>query len=111
MEAREFRGEVIVEVDAELAADLASANDGVTEQARDQSATQPVVFTEAIPAHGGGAAPFDGFGVTRQFSIILGIGRADGADGAHTHSVKVCAGLCGVALKIAVERALFLSNS
>src|ERR1700731_1047052 len=47
MQARQFRGEIVIEVDAEFAADFGSADDGVAQQARNQGAPQTVVFTEA----------------------------------------------------------------
>src|SRR5437879_13647849 len=92
MQPREFGREIIIEVDAELAANLVLANDGVAQQPRDQGPPQAVIFAEAIPAHGGHAAPFDGFRIATQLSIILRAGGSDGADRADSHSLKLCTG-------------------
>ena len=90
--------------------DFVLANDGVAEQAADDGAAQAVVFAQAVAAHGGDAAPLDGFGVARQLAIVLRVGGSDAADGADAHAVKIGAGLGGVALKIAMQRAIALGD-
>ncbi len=65
MQPGEFRGEVVIEVDAEFAADLVLANDGVAKQARDQGAPQAVIFAEADsraswPCRAGRRLPYSG---------------------------------------------------
>src|SRR5579859_2280680 len=110
MQPREFRGEVVIEVDAEFVADLVLANDGVAKQARDQGAPQAVIFTEPIAAHRGRAMPVNGFRITRQLAIILAVSGTDGADCADAHSVQIRAGFCRITLEIAVQRALSLRD-
>ena len=52
----------------------------------------------------------DGFLIRGNFAAILRVGCADGADRAHAHAVEVRAGFGGVALKIAVQRAILLRD-
>ena len=96
--------------DTELGGDFVFADHGVAEQAADHGAAEAVVFAEAVAAHGGDAAALDGFGVARQIAIILRVGVSDAADGADAHAVEVGAGFGGVALKIAMQRAIALGD-
>src|SRR6202035_2465533 len=109
MQPREFRGKVVIEVDAEFLADVVLANDGVAKQARDQGAPQAIILTELVAAHGGAAAPVDGFGVAGQLAVVLAVSGTDSTDRADAHSVQIRSGLCRITLEIAVQCALFLS--
>ena len=109
-EVREFVGEVAVEVDCEFLRDFVLEDDGVAEQAADDGAAEAVVFGEAVAAHGGDAAVVDGFCLSGDVAMVLRVGVSDAADGGDAHAVEVGAGLGGVALKIAVQRAILLRD-
>src|SRR5579859_6120853 len=63
-----------------------------------------------IAAHGGDAAFVDGFFPAGDVAVVLGVGVLDAADGGDAHAVEVGAGFGGVALEIAVERAILLGD-
>ena len=83
----------------------------MAEQAADHGAADYVVLREAVAAHGGDAALGDGRLIRGNFASILRVGFADGADRADSHAVKIGARLGGIALKIAVQRAIALGGS
>src|ERR1700723_308036 len=63
-----------------------------------------------ITARRSDAARADGFLVRGNLAAILRVGRANGTDRADAHAVKVRARFRGIALKIAVQRAIFLRD-
>src|SRR6266478_3982868 len=82
----------------------------MTQQAADDGAAQTVLVRKLIAAHGSEAAFGDGLLPGRNVPVILGVGVLNAADGGDTHAVEVGARFGGVALKIAVERAVLLRN-
>jgi len=82
----------------------------VAEKAADDCAAEAVVFGEVVAAHGGDAAIVYGFFPVGDVALVLGVSVLDTADGGDAHAVEVGAGLCGVALKIAVECAVLLGD-
>ncbi len=107
---RSSSAKVLVEVDAEFAGDFVLQDDGVAEEAADDGAAEAVVVGEVIAAHGGDAAFVDGFFPAGDVAVILRVGVLDAADGGDAHAVEVGAGFGGVALEIAVERAILLGD-
>src|SRR6266851_7016930 len=63
-----------------------------------------------MTAHGSEAPFGDGLFPGRNIPVILSIGVLNAADGGDAHAVEVSARLGGVALKIAVQRAVSLRN-
>src|SRR5579859_2516152 len=64
-----------------------------------------------VATHGGNPALRNGLFPLRQLALILRVGILNAADGGYAHAVQISASLGGVALKIAVQRALLLGNS
>src|SRR5271156_2504610 len=109
-QALQFRREIFIKINGEFAFDFVFGDHGVAEQAADHGAAQQIVGRKPVTAHGGDAARADRFLVRRNFAAILRVGRTDGTDRADAHAVKVCAGFRGVALKIAMQRAILLCD-
>src|SRR5712692_5963013 len=82
----------------------------MTQQAADDGATQTILVRKLITAHGSEAPFGDGLFPGRNIPVILSIGVLNAADGGDAHAVEVGARLGGVALKIAVQRAVLLRN-
>src|SRR5216683_873153 len=82
----------------------------MAQQAADDGAAEAILVRKLIAAHGGKAAFGDGLFPGRNVAVILGVGVLNAADGGDTHAVEVGARFGGVALKIAVERAVLLRN-
>src|SRR6266478_470833 len=82
----------------------------MTQQAADDGAAQTVLVRKLIAAHGSEAAFGDGLLPGRNVPVILRVGVLNAADGGNTHAVEVGARFGGVALKIAVKRAILLRN-
>src|SRR5580700_8990487 len=100
--------EIGVEVDGEFAGDFVFEENGMAEEAGDNGATEAVVRREAVATHGGNAAVGDRGLPTRDVAMILRVGVLNAADSGNAHAVKVGAGFGSVALKIAVQGAIFL---
>src|SRR6266851_7003066 len=82
----------------------------MAQQAADDGATQPILVRKLITAHGSEAPFGDGLFPGRNIPVILSIGVLNAADGGDAHAVEVSARLGGVALKIAMQRAVSLRN-
>src|ERR1700694_2859913 len=82
----------------------------MTQQAADDGAAQAILVRKLIAAHGSEATFGDGLFPGRNIPVILRIGVLNAADGGDAHAVEVGACLGGVALKIAVQRAILLGN-
>src|SRR5260370_6310839 len=82
----------------------------MTKQAADDGAAETILIRKLIAAHGGEAAFSDGLFPGRNVPVILSIGVLNAADGGDAHAVEVRACFCGIALKIAVQRAGLLRN-
>src|SRR5258708_22564928 len=82
----------------------------MTQQAADDGATQTILVRKLITAHGSEAPFGDGLFPGRNIPVILSVGVLNAADGGDAHAVEVRARLGGVALKIAMQRAVSLRN-
>src|SRR6202022_4178497 len=82
----------------------------MAEQAADDGAAEAILVRKLIAAHGGEAAFGDGLFPGRNIPVILRVGVLNAADGGDAHAVEVGARFGGVALKIAVQRAVLLRN-
>src|SRR5258708_1341282 len=101
---------MFVKVDAEFTGNLVLDHDGMAEQAADDRAAQAILVRKLITAHGGEAAFGYSFFQGRNIAVILRVGVLNAADGGDAHAVEVGARFGGVALKIAVQRAVLLRN-
>src|ERR1700730_5512981 len=106
--AFEFRSEIFVEGDAELAGDFVFHDNRVAKQAADDFATEDVVVREVVAAHGGDAALVHGFFSGGDIAEVLGVGSLNSADGGDAHSVEIGTGFGGVTLEIAIQGAIAL---
>src|SRR5216684_1781631 len=82
----------------------------MTQQAADDGAAQTILVRKLIAAHGSEAPFGHGLFPGRNIAEILGVGALNAADGGDAHAVEVGARFGGVALKIAVERAVLLGD-
>src|SRR6266403_6990 len=82
----------------------------MTQQAADNGAAQTILIRKLVAAHGSEATFGDGLFPGRNIPVILRIGILNAADGGDAHAVEVGACFGGVALKIAVQRAVLLRN-
>src|SRR5712692_4470370 len=82
----------------------------MTQQAADDGATKTILVRKLITAHGSEAAFGDGLFPGRNVPVILRVGILNAADGGDAHAVEVGTRFGGVALKIAVQRAVLLRN-
>src|SRR6267378_5559045 len=82
----------------------------MTQQAADDGAAQTILVRKLIAAHGSEAPFGHGLFPGRNIAVILRIGVLNAADGGDAHAVQVGARFGGVALKIAVKRAVLLRN-
>src|SRR6266567_6480075 len=82
----------------------------MTQQAADDGAAQTILVRKLIAAHGSEAPFGHGLFPGRNIAVILRIGVLNAADGGDAHAVEVGARFGGVALKIAVQRAVLLRN-
>src|SRR6266513_1173299 len=82
----------------------------MTQQAADDGAAQAILVRKLIAAHGSEAPFGHGLFPGRNIAVILRIGVLNAADGGDAHAVEVGARFGGVALKIAVQRAVLLRN-
>src|SRR5207249_7220864 len=73
-------------------------------------AAEAILVRKLITAHGGEAALGDGLFPGRDVAVILRVGALNTADGGDAHAVQFRAGFGGVALEIAVQRAILLGN-
>src|SRR5215471_17583759 len=63
-----------------------------------------------IAAHCGQAAVVNGVLPILKLALILRIRVAKSADSSYAHPIKICPGFSGVALKVAMKRAIFLRD-
>src|SRR6267154_1356412 len=82
----------------------------MTQQAADDGAAQTILVRKLIAAHGSEATFGDGLFPGRNVPVILRVGVLDAADGGDAHAVEVGARFRGIALKIAVQRAVLLGD-
>src|SRR5882762_7163471 len=82
----------------------------MTQKATDDGAAQAILVRKLIAAHGSEATFGDGLFPGRNIPVILRVGVLNAADGGDAHAVEVGARFGGVALKIAVQRAILLRN-
>src|SRR5260370_31791458 len=101
---------MLIKIDVELARDFVLDNDGVTQEAADDGATQAVFVRKLIAAHGSETAFGDGSFPRRNVAVVLRVGVLNAADGGDSHAVEVGATVRGVALKIPGKIAVLLGN-
>src|SRR5260370_7971873 len=82
----------------------------MTKQAADDGAAETIFVRKLIAAHGSEAAFGDGLFPGRNIPVILRVGILNAADGGDAHAVEIGARFGGVALEIAVQRAVLLRN-
>src|ERR1700730_7548274 len=82
----------------------------MTQQAADDGAAQAILVRKLIAPHGSEAPFGDRLFPRRNIPVILRVGVLNAADGGDAHAVEVGARFGGVALKIAVQRAVLLRN-
>src|SRR5260370_26077423 len=83
----------------------------MTQQAADDGAAQTILVRKLITAHGSEATLGDGLFPGRNIPVVLRVGVLNAADGGDAHAVEAGSRFGGVALKIAVKRAVLLRNS
>src|SRR5260370_1202466 len=82
----------------------------MTQKAADDGAAETILVRKLITAHGSEATFGDGLSPGRNIPVILRVGILNAADGGDAHAVEVGARFGGVALKIAMQRAVLLRN-